>query len=133
MLSTVSRLSQPGWGLRTSQRTRWVAIPPEKERTMSVQGVNSVQGLWSAYGMLQPFLGSSRTAGGSAAAPNSAPAASPGDLFRSDIQALFSAIQSGDMTLAQTALQTQRPAARIELPAVSGGGPLSPRPAQCPR
>jgi len=68
----------------------------------------SVQGLASGYTILQSLFSS--TAPTAADASTSAtvtptPTLSPVDQFKSDLQALFSAVQQGDMTGAQSALQ----------------------------
>jgi ribosomal protein S20 len=71
----------------------------------------SVQGLTSGYGILRSLFSSSAGAPATSATPadsttsTTAAALSPRDQFRSDLQALFSAVQQGDMTGAQTALQ----------------------------
>jgi len=78
---------------------------------MSIQGLNSVLGLTSGYGVLQSLLGSSQSNGAGAASGSTGTSAaastlSPRDQFTSDIQALFGAVQAGDMSAAQTALQS---------------------------
>ena len=68
----------------------------------------SVQGLASGYTILQSLFSSTApTAADSStsATVTPTPTLSPVDQFKSDLQALFSAVQQGDMTGAQSALQ----------------------------